>query len=446
MQEQHERGHGQQSWRWHWALPLCPIAASMFCLSALVYYHTVLQGTGEAWGFFQGIVVGLYRWVGFVPTFMFWLLVFAWCSVWFVTGRFERAWARLGWMAAFAVSLAVLVNLGTDGLAPPPHAGIVGTFLAVRLVSVLGVVFSALLALGAAMASLFLATDFLFYRYFEAMARGRGASEQGVEPEAAEAFRELAFAGIYGDDARTGAAAAPQPRKRIVLEDESVSGFAAAADSAPLDSADLDAAPSPASAPAAAEDHLEARALAAAVDEPGDAVRAEQAGSAIGASDLPETEDFEAVWVASPEEDASSEAVAWSEDDAEADPRAEAEDFVEEADSPGEPIVAIVPQAPGGAPATLHVTPPPPSPEAEAPTYELPRPDAPAVPPRIDHAAREVLAAGRASVILLRRRLGCSPSEAQELLDALRDHGVVDGAHGTPQGGVATTLAQWEAR
>lgn len=428
MQERNERGHGQQSWRWHWALPLCPIAASMFCLSALVYYHTVLQGTGEAWGFFQGVVVGLYRWVGFVPTFMFWLLVFAWCSVWFVTGRFERAWTRLGWMAAFAVSLAVLVNLGTDGLAPPPHAGVIGTFLAVRLVSVLGVVFSALLALGAALASLFLATDFLFYRYFEAMARGRGASEQGVEPEAAEAFRELAFAGIYGDEARTGAAVSPQPRKRIVLEGESVSGFAAAADAGTQ---------SPASAPAAIEDHPEDQAHAQAMaHRPGDEANEEQASLAIEASELPETEDSAAGWVESPEE----------EDDAEPDAFAEAEDLAEEPDSPGEPIVAIVPQAPGGAPATLHVPPPPLAPDAEAPTYELPRPDAPAVPTRVDRAAREVLAAGRASVILLRRRLGCSPTEAQELLDALRDHGVVDGAHGSPQGGVATTLAQWEAR
>lgn len=415
MQEQHERGHGQQAWRWHWALPLCPIAASMFCLSALVYYHTVLQGTGEAWGFFQGIVVGLYRWVGFVPTFMFWLLVFAWCSVWFVTGRFERAWTRLGWMAAFAVSLAVLVNLGTDGLAPPPHAGVIGTFLAVRLVSVLGVVFSALLALGAAMASLFLATDFLFYRYFEAMARGRGASEQGVEPEATEAFRELAFAGIYGDEARPGATASPQPRKRIVLEDESVSGFAAALESA---------AEPQAAAPPATGDHPVAHPSGVEDSE-------EQASLSIEASELPETElpeteDFGAEWVESPEDDA--------------------EDVAEVEDATGEPIVAIVPQAPGGGPATPHVTPAPPEPDAEAPTYELPRPDAPAVSTRIDLAAREVLAAGRASVILLRRRLGCSPSEAQELLDALRDHGVVDGAHGSPQGGLATTLAQWEAR
>lgn len=405
MQEQHERGHGQQSWRWHWALPLCPIAASMFCLSALVYYHTVLQGTGEAWGFFQGIVVGLYRWVGFVPTFMFWLLVFAWCSVWFVTGRFERAWARLGWMTAFALSLAVLVNLGTDSLAPPPHAGVIGTFLAVRLVSVLGVVFSALLALGAAMASLFLATDFLFYRYFEAMARGRGASEQGVEPEATEAFRELAFAGIYGDEARSGVSAAPQPRKRIVLEDESVSGFAAALEAA----AEAQAAAPPPSGPGDG------------ASGPGDGDGEEQASLAMEASELPgtelpetelpETEEFETEWAESPEE---------------------------EDHSTGEPIVAIVPQAP--------VTPSPRGPDAEAPTYELPRPDAPAVSTRIDHAAREVLAAGRASVILLRRRLGCSPSEAQDLLDALRDLGVVDGAHGSPQGGVATTLAQWEAR
>ena len=35
---------------------------------------------------------------------------------------------------------------------------------------------------GAAMASQFLATDFLFYRYFEAMARGRGATEATFPP------------------------------------------------------------------------------------------------------------------------------------------------------------------------------------------------------------------------------------------------------------------------
>ncbi len=408
MQGQHEPGlgRGQGAWRWHWALPLCPIAASMFCLSALVYYHTVLQGTGEAWGFFQGAVVGMYRWMGFVPTFMFWLLMFAWCSVWFVTGRFERPWARIGWMTTFALSLALVVNLGTDGVAPPPHAGIVGTFLAVRLVSVFGVVFSALLALGAALATLFLATDFLFYRHFEALARGRGAPavESGVEPEATDAFRELAFAGIYGEQARVSAEGAPAPRKRIVLEDESVAGFAAA------QAVD----PAPPLAPVGTDD--------------GAVIDTRDAGIVECDPVIAETEEFEVAWdeatgtAIEPDRDAEEEA----DEESDGDP------------APNEPIVELTPAAPRAAPNDAEAV--------EAPTYELPRPAPASVPEDVDLAAREVLAAGRASVTLLRRRLGCSAGEAQDLLDALRDFGVVDGARGAPQGGVATTLAQWDAR
>src|SRR5690606_3260811 len=184
--------------RWRWALPLVPIAASMFCLSALVYYHTAMGGTGAAWGFLQGVVVFCYRWLGFVPTFMFWLLLFIWCSIWFVVGRWENVRARLLWMVAFTLCTAILVNLGTPADAPP-HAGLVGTFIASRLTSVVGHALGALLAVAASLASLLLATDFLFYRYFEALARGR-TEETGVEPEATDAFRELAFAGVYAGE------------------------------------------------------------------------------------------------------------------------------------------------------------------------------------------------------------------------------------------------------
>ena len=56
---------------------------AVFFLSALCYYHVQMPGAA-ADGFMQSLVVGLYRFLGFVPAFMFSLMVLIWSSVWFI--------------------------------------------------------------------------------------------------------------------------------------------------------------------------------------------------------------------------------------------------------------------------------------------------------------------------------------------------------------------------
>jgi hypothetical protein len=437
--------HG--AFHWRWALPLVPIAASMFCLSALVYYHTAMGGTGAAWGFFQGAVVLLYRWLGFVPTFMFWLLLFVWCSIWFVTGRWENARTRLLWMGAFTLCVAILVNLGTASDAPP-HAGFIGTFVAVRLVSVIGHALAALLAVAASLASLLLATDFLFYRYFEAMARGRGAAEEaGVEPEATDAFRELAFAGVYADEPRAAPAA---PAADVAAPADLASSPAApvqenAAEEPPLvvrprrrRREGLAAAPpAEAAADATAEAAAETFApLAAAMpqEESADDARAPDLDPALAARsevEPPAAGSFsELVEVA----DGVFEPVPRPSLDTLADPGLEADAPGPDEDADDRPLAP----EPSGEP-VVEI---PRAPAMQGTLFPLPSPAG----DLLDRAAREVLASGRASVTLLRRHLRCSAGEALALLDALRAAGVIDGEPGAPHGAVLTTLADWEAR
>jgi len=427
------------AFRWRWALPLVPIAASMFCLSALVYYHTAMGGTGEAWGFFQGAVVALYQWLGFVPTFMFWLLLFVWCSIWFVTGRWEAARTRLTWIFAFTLCIAILVNLGTPKDPLPPHAGFVGTYVAVRLTSVIGHALGALLAVAAALASLLLATDFLFYRYFEALARGRVADEVGVEPEATDAFRELAFTGVYSDEPRAGAA--PVATSGVVepTSEPAASDVAAESDlvvrprwrrrdrASPTAvaeasaAADVDA-PTPAASPSITA-RGDGDSTAFAVDEgvgEDEVVVVDEVTEGLDEVDADEVLDADADETAEAgEREPSLEADEADETDAD---ESDAGDV-----SADDPLVAI----PRGVPPRQGVL----FPHAAA-----------AAAKDVDRAAREVLAAGRASITILRRHLGCSASEAMELLDALRANGVVDGEPGTANGRVLTTLAEWEAR
>ena len=76
-----------------WAGPLVPIALAGFFLSALSYYHVQMLDAG-ADGLLQALVVGAYRFLGFVPGFMLCLMVLVWGSIWFLTGELARPWNR----------------------------------------------------------------------------------------------------------------------------------------------------------------------------------------------------------------------------------------------------------------------------------------------------------------------------------------------------------------
>jgi DNA segregation ATPase FtsK/SpoIIIE-like protein len=160
--EVHSGAQRGKSWLW----PLLPIAASMFALAALVTYQ-LHAGEQEPESFLQRLVVGIYQFIGFVPSFFFFLLVISWSSIWFFTGRLERPRMRLGRLLALTLALAVWVNLQPSGSEPSLAAGVLGYYIGTSMVNMLGYFLSVLLVAPMALATLLLATDFFFYRYFE---------------------------------------------------------------------------------------------------------------------------------------------------------------------------------------------------------------------------------------------------------------------------------------
>jgi hypothetical protein len=177
--------------RLRWALPLVPVGVSVFFLSALAWFH-LQPSTQDTRGIVQGLVAEVHGAIGFVPAFMFFLLVLAWGSIWFLTGRLEALGERLLKVFVLTVSLSVLVNLDAVGGAPELQSGTLGAFLAGRFVNVFGVTISTLLASGLSLIALLLATDFFFYRYFESL-NGTPAeeSEAGVEQQAVAVLKSF---------------------------------------------------------------------------------------------------------------------------------------------------------------------------------------------------------------------------------------------------------------
>ncbi|MBX3464741.1 MAG: hypothetical protein KF830_16345 [Planctomycetes bacterium] len=192
-----------------WLWPLVPIGVSVFCLSALIYYHLRL-GLVEVRSALQVLIAGLYESIGLAPAVMFFLLALTWSSIWFVTGRIERPWRRLGRLVAMAVMLGVFLNLGDGGVAAAPHKGSLGAWLAGCLVAAFGYLPSMVLVWAVTFASLLLATDFFFSDSFERL-RPRPAAEAGVETAVTDHLRGLATAG--------GAVAeAPAPAREATAE------------------------------------------------------------------------------------------------------------------------------------------------------------------------------------------------------------------------------------
>jgi S-DNA-T family DNA segregation ATPase FtsK/SpoIIIE len=64
----------------------------------------------------------------------------------------------------------------------------------------------------------------------------------------------------------------------------------------------------------------------------------------------------------------------------------------------------------------------------------------------LDQAVRHVIAAGRASVTLLARRMRMGQADAARLFEQLRAHGVVDGERGDSSGRVCMDLEAWEEK
>jgi hypothetical protein len=162
---------------------------ALFVISALIYYHITPEL--EVTGFLQHTIVGIYDWFGLAPSVLFFLVVFAWSSIWAVTGILERPVARLGRLLVMALMVGVFLNLGSGGVASGVHTGAFGSWVASRLIIGIGYVFSIVLVGPAMFASLMLATDWFFSEWFE---RDRKTTnfETGVEDGVTDHLRQLA--------------------------------------------------------------------------------------------------------------------------------------------------------------------------------------------------------------------------------------------------------------
>ena len=183
-----------------WLWPLVPTAIAAFALSALVAYHVRADGLGGDRSALQSFIVGLYEFVGFAPSFLFFLLVLSWSSIWLVTGRLERPGIIALRLGGLTLLLAIWVNLRVDPSVAMPHSGALGAWIGTRMVSVLGYFVSVMLVAPLTLAALLLATDYFFIRYFEGTVAPESPSEQdvagdstegGVESDVTEHFKGL---------------------------------------------------------------------------------------------------------------------------------------------------------------------------------------------------------------------------------------------------------------
>lgn len=216
---------------WLWPFSLGGVA--LFSISALFYFHfhrTELKPEG----LLQQAIAALYSTFGWAPSVVFFLLVFAWSLIWFVTGVLERPASRVARLVVLAVMLGVFLNLGNGGVVAEPHKGAFGAWLAERLVSAVGYVPSLVVVWLTTFASLLLATDWFFSEWFE-RPRAEAEEESGVEEAVADQLRAI------------GAGASPAEQDQQELGEEDVTEAA----SEPLLAAKAAAAPNESEEPLA---------------------------------------------------------------------------------------------------------------------------------------------------------------------------------------------------
>ena len=180
-----------------WLLPLAPIAISIFAISALVSYHLRADAITPR-TMAQSVVIGIYDFLGWVPACMFFGLVFAWSSIWFVAGSIERPLQKLARVFLLTLALAVFGNLDASAA----HTGALGAWIGGGLSSVLGSFLSHLVMAPLTFLALLFATDYFWMSYFERRVLERtkaelqsaaaAVSDAGVEPAVPEEFKQLA--------------------------------------------------------------------------------------------------------------------------------------------------------------------------------------------------------------------------------------------------------------
>ncbi|MBL8755555.1 MAG: hypothetical protein JNK15_19820 [Planctomycetes bacterium] len=184
--------------------PFVPIGIATVSLSALLYYHFhQLEFTPTA--ALQHVYAWIYQSFGLAPSFLFFLLVLMWSTIWLLTGELQKPAGKLLRITAMAVLVGIFLNLGEGGVSPGLHKGALGAWLADGLVAAFGYVPSLVLVFAMTFASMLLATDFFFSDGFERLRQSRNESvfDIGVEDEVTERLRSLA--GTAVGSAPTGA-------------------------------------------------------------------------------------------------------------------------------------------------------------------------------------------------------------------------------------------------
>lgn len=179
-----------------WLLPLAPIAISIFAISALVSYHLRADSITPR-TMAQSVVIGIYDFLGWVPACMFFGLVFAWSSIWFVAGTIDKPLHKLSRVFLLTLALAVFGNLDASAA----HTGALGSWIGGGISSVLGSFLSHLVMAPLTFLALLFATDYFWMSFFERRVLERtkaelqsaaAVSDAGVEPAVPEEFKQLA--------------------------------------------------------------------------------------------------------------------------------------------------------------------------------------------------------------------------------------------------------------
>lgn len=170
----------QKAWRTGASLIL--VAIGIFSFSALLHYHVVHEGRSTAGSPLLAPALGLSTALGFAAALSFSLLLTLWASIAFVTDHWAASLRRIWMSLVFALCLSVFVHgLDYDG-------GTLGGPIANRMAYVLGDSFSTFLLGILSFLAFLLATNWLFFENFLALARG---CETGGEPGLADLEEQL---------------------------------------------------------------------------------------------------------------------------------------------------------------------------------------------------------------------------------------------------------------
>ena len=139
-----------------WLWPFLAQGVALFSISALFYSH-FHRAAIEPSSLLQHAVIGLYDVFGLAPSVVFFLMVFAWSSIWLFSGILEKPLLRLTKLFVMVLMLGVFFNLGSGGVAADSHTGSLGAWIASRLVVGIGYLPSIVLVWPTMFASVMLA-------------------------------------------------------------------------------------------------------------------------------------------------------------------------------------------------------------------------------------------------------------------------------------------------